>query len=221
MKILKRIGLCVLVAILLLGSSKPIGAYSENENISFVTPEHNLIIETEYDSDEYRLVESENNGTFIFAIVDVNGRELESWIFDSNATGFNAKSSATTYRHIHKKDLGAMSGAFTNEVALELYSSGSFGQFNKLLYTTQYVEGWSYFRVGSFGGSVNPTGPTGNAWPTVGVKVSYTATVTVTLNASINATYKASLINGGFSVGGSYHYTKRLTADYTIKSMNW
>ncbi len=219
--------LSILTLLLIFNVVIPVGAkkVENDERIQFITPEHNLVIETEYNVNDFTLEKKNLDGSTIFSVIDSSGFEVESWSFGPEASTYNYATpmsrSTVTYRHLHKKNVGALSGKFVHDVALELYQYNSFAQFNKLLYDINFVEGWSYFSVGTFGRSITPTGPGGNEWPAVGVAVSYSVIVTATLNVDINAQFQNTLLAAGFSLGSSYHYSKRMTGSYIIKSINW
>lgn len=195
----------------------PINA--EGDKISFVTPEFNLIINTSYDSSKYTLVETNNQGTVKFVILDELGNEQEAWVFEPNAIqrGVGPQASITTYRHTHYVALGFKASNFIHEVTLELYNDSGFSQINRLKYRDGWVDGWSYFRRESYEADVYPSYPTRGVWPTLAVEVSYSAVVGAQLDLSMNVEFGSQLIRAGFTVGSSYYYSKRIYADYTIR----
>lgn len=89
------------------------------------------------------------------------------------------------------------------------------------MYETHSVHGWSYFKVDTHGYDVSPTGPNGNKWPAVGVKVSFTAIIGAQLNFALTLTAGSDLVKAGFRAGANYYYTKTIRGDYVIKSMAW
>lgn len=214
-KKLKKLGLYLFALMLLVTSIMPISAL-ENDTISFDVPSVGIIIETEYSLADYRLEETTSDKTIIYSIIDSCNEVIETWEFD-DADKIMLRNGTMNMSYTNRKSVGAMSGSLVNIVNLNLYRYGSFGQFNNLNYTTQYVEGWSYFKLGSVGIVVRPPN---NTYPATRVNVNYDIPVTATLNASLNLRYKGTLINAGFTVGGSYHYTKRISNNYNILAMN-
>lgn len=85
-----------------------IPVHAESDVISFITPDNNFIIETNYSTSSHYLEETHQDSLKIFTIYNDNNEELESWVFEPTP---QVRGTTTTYRHQHKVALGAMSGS--------------------------------------------------------------------------------------------------------------
>ena len=203
---MKKVFKTILTICMLFMLVMPVSA--DEKMINFVSPDGKLIFETNYNENDYYL-EINSDDSF-----------KESWSFEKleylKTSAFGTRS-ISTYRHYNTKDIGAFSGKLNHEVVFELYSSGSFSQFNNLKYDIFYVEGWSYYSLGDHASSITPA--VNGGWPTTKVQVDYSTVVLAILNSNVNLEYSGKLISAGFSAGTNFTYSKLVTNSYTIQTM--
>ena len=200
--------------------------------ISFYTPGREFIIETTYSKDSYELSRIEDNKSVVYGVKELNtGEEVEWWVFDKDivsSTHSNiSPTSQAVYRHTNIKSVGVLSGKLHHEVVLERSSGTYYSQFLYLHYDTHWINGFSYFSPIIFNRAIvpDPNSPSGNNWPTFGVRVSYTCVVQAAIPISLDASFRLTLLENGFTLGGTVsgvvYYTKSVPNTYIIKAMNY
>lgn len=215
---MKKVFKIILTICMLFMLVMPVSA--DEKMINFVSPDGKLIFETNYNENDYYLEINSDDSFIIYTVYDNDDNFKESWSFEKleylKTSAFGTRS-ISTYRHYNTKDIGAFSGKLNHEVVFELYSSGSFSQFNSLKYDIFYVEGWSYYSLGDHASSITPAVIGG--WPTTKVQVDYSTVVLAILNSNVNLEYSGKLISAGFSAGTNFTYSKLVTNSYTIQTM--
>ena len=215
---MKKVFKIILTICMLFMLVMPVSA--DEKMINFVSPDGKLIFETNYNETDYYLGINSDDSFIIYTVYDNDDNFKESWSFEKleylKTSAFGTRS-ISTYRHYNTKDIGAFSGKLNHEVVFELYSSGSFSQFNSLKYDIFYVEGWSYYSLGDHASSITPA--VNGGWPTTKVQVDYSTVVLAILNSNVNLEYSGKLISAGFSAGTNFTYSKLVTNSYTIQTM--
>ena len=215
---MKKVFKTILTICMLFMLVMPVSA--DEKMINFVSPDGKLIFETNYNENDYYLEINSDDSFIIYTVYDNDDNFKESWSFEKleylKTSTFGTRS-ISTYRHYNTKDIGAFSGKLNHEVVFELYSSGSFSQFNNLKYDIFYVEGWSYYSLGDHASSITPA--VNGGWPTTKVQVDYSTVILAILNSNVNLEYSGKLISAGFSAGTNFTYSKLVTNSYTIQTM--
>lgn len=215
---MKKVFKIILTICMLFMLVMPVSA--DEKMINFVSPDGKLIFETNYNENDYYLEINSDDSFIIYTVYDNDDNFKESWSFEKleylKTSAFGTRS-ISTYRHYNTKDIGAFSGKLNHEVVFELYSGGSFSQFNSLKYDIFYVEGWSYYSLGDHASSITPA--VNGGWPTTKVQVDYSTVVLAILNSNVNLEYSGKLISAGFSAGTNFTYSKLVTNSYTIQTM--
>ena len=210
---MKRL-LSILLTVLTVLAIVPIGISAE-EMISFMSPQ-GAVFTTEYSTEEYQLVKTEDDHKYVYAIYDVSGF-VESWEFDKETPIQTRADAYSNMRYTNRKSVGAFSGQLVHEVVLWTSRTGSFYQYESLSYDHFSIEGWSYYSLGNYSSAVNPQN---GKWPTMKVNVSYTCSVIATISLNLEASIGGELLEADFSfsgsAGGDITYTKNIINSYSI-----
>lgn len=195
----------------------------QDEPIILVDENTGIGIETTYSSLDYYVVREEVGNTVVFDIISNSTNEaIDTFEISIDNSKLRA-GNYSEYRIYNSKAFcsGTITkGVLNVELCFNVYSSGSFREITEYFGYTEYIEGWSLYRLDKFNVYKQRPANSTNSFPCTDFEFSYSATVNVELSASASLNYGQTLVNNNFDIGGSVgtniKYTKLVPHSFVV-----